>query len=164
MNETLEKDRKAELGEAIGKAILTPERLENGSARVRVSPRLGYDIRSAIRPPIDRYHSDGHITYAQRLAGKKLYVRWYIGGLRRDIAAAQFDEFRGDYDNMKRLEAWEEYRKAVDSIIEEQARIVTLSVVCWEETTKNRMGQLRNGLNDLIKFFGLDEHLTCGKI
>lgn len=137
--------------------VVTPSRLTNTSARVFTSERGGKSIRSLVLPPVDYYQRDGHISNSQRYAARKLYALWYIGGLRRDVAAIQISDVVTSFSTLNRLDAWDMYRAAVDSIQHENARIVTLSVVCWEEKANGNMQLLREGLDDLKKYFDIQD-------
>jgi hypothetical protein len=102
---------------AIANQHLTPERIAHGTVTVRVSKRMGYDIRSQ-QSPLEYYyrrHMFGKDDegYERFSSGRKLYRDWYVSG-QSPILTIDFDRIRST-DKRQFLPSTEKQREALDS-------------------------------------------------
>ena len=159
---------------AVEKAVLTPERKAMDDVEVRVSKRLGYDIK-AQQFPLDLYFKKGNlgsndeVARERYAAGNRFYKDFYISGLTMKLTVdlnATYGSGQSGYLPVTEIqrEARDKWRAAYNAVNGAIGKMMAVNVCCHGyylkdiETRYYRRGtdampRLHEVLDDLANFY-----------
>lgn len=153
---------------AVEQAVLTPERVAHGEVRVRVSKRLGYDLKVS-QVPLELYLSRHIISYSEYRAGSNLYRDFFISGQIPGMTI-NLDPIRGGERNFTQaqLDARQRWREAMKAVHGTIGQLMALNVCCYGywlkdipylhyKTSQQAMARFHEAMEDLVTHYNLDE-------
>lgn len=107
--------------------------------------------QTAYKTPLQRLLNSGSISEEQYYAGHRLGDIFYSANI-RTYRSFQLEEVRNGYVGNGNSEKWERiYRDAI-AFVPPSHKLIIINVCCFYEWTRE-IGKLREGLNDLHRFF-----------